>query len=380
MWSVGSGGDELVKFHTGSAEDPLDRMSEAAWAHGLDVVVRITHDKIFVDPGAILHFLKIFQESELDYLYSSSFVPGTGFEIIRARTLYEARNRFKNVEHVSYAIQAVTDKKTDVPMGHKASPHRLLIDYPEDVQVVDEILVSQGVDCSLDKALAFLDRYPSLSNVNRLPKVTVYTCAFNAEEWIAEAIRSVLSQLAAGLPYEYILVDDASTDKTAEVMKRFAERDERISVHSLAKNVGLASASNFALSRARGEFIVRLDADDYFVDEFVLYNLVACIESSGVDAVYPDHYYGNARTIEKGATHHHVGGAMFRTRAVNHIKFTEGLRGYEGYDFFKRAKDQLRIWYFDQATFFYRQHADSLTKGDPEERAKIKREIDDRNS
>jgi hypothetical protein len=64
-----------------------------------------------------------------------------------------------------------------------------------------------------------------------------------------------------------------------------------------------------------------------------------------------------------------------KTRAINHVKFTEGLRGYEGLDFFARAKDTLSIGYFARPTFFYTQRNDSMSKTNLDDREKIKNNI-----
>ena len=366
-----------VRFFTGRESDPLARMAEAADFYGLDVVVRITHDKIFVDPGMLLHVLSIYRESSLDYLYSSSFVPGTGFEVIRNTKLQEAANRFKNVEHISYAIHAVTDRKTDLEMGHRNNPHRLLIDYPEDVCVVENVLQNLGSDCSIDTALAHLDKNPDISSVNRLPLLSIYTCAFNAESWISRAMESVSWQKNFW-SCEYVLIDDCSTDATPEIIGRFAERLPNVSWKINDHNLGLSSSSNVALGAARGKYLLRLDADDYLCKEDVLWDMVQSMENGTFDVLYPDHYLGSLRNIEKGNVHHHVGGSIFRTRAMNHMKFTEGLRGYEGLDLFERAKSQLRIGYYEKPTFFYRQHDASLSKQNPELRERIKYEIEER--
>jgi spore coat polysaccharide biosynthesis protein SpsF (cytidylyltransferase family) len=364
-----------VHFYTGAELDPLNRMAEAADAHSLDVVVRITHDKIFVDPAELLHVLSIYRESSLDYLYSSSFVPGTGFEVIRTEKLKEAAEKFKNVEHISYAIHAVTERKTDLDMGHRNTPHRLLVDYPEDIWVIEKVLQHLGNDCLLGDVLAHLNKNPDISSVNRLPILSIYTCAFNAKDWIARAMESVSWQKNFW-SYEYILIDDCSTDSTPEIIGRFADRLPNVHWKRNDHNLGLASSSNVALGMARGKYILRLDADDYLCKEDVLWDMVQAMENSSFDALYPDHYLGTLTKIEKGNVNHHVGGAIFRTRAMNHMKFTDGLRGFEGLDLFARAKTQLRIGYYDKPTFFYRQHDASLSKQNPELRQIIKEEIE----
>ena len=136
--------------------------------------------------------------------------------------------------------------------------------------------------------------------------------------------------------------------------------------------MGLSSSSNLALSEARGKSIIRLDADDYFTHDQAIQELQFELNRSDADIVYPDNYFGSFSKIQKGNDAHHVGGALFRTRGANHVKFTDGLRGYEGLDFFVRARDQLKISYLEKPLFFYRQHTDSMSHKNLDDRAALK--------
>ena len=368
-----------VFFFAGYEKDPLARMNAAAHAMDIDTVIRINHDKVFVQPHDIRRCLDIFSHSTLDYIYSSSFVPGSGFEVIRADALEEASNRYENVEHVSYAIHTVTDRKTDVPMGNAASPHRLLVDYPEDIFVLERVMEACGNDCNLDKAISWLDKNPDVSSINRQPQLTVYTCGYNADAWINECMQSVADQVGFK-DIEYILIDDSSQDFTGDLMEKFAMDYRNVHCYRNESNVGLASSSNLALARARGKYILRLDADDYFTHPNVLLDMIWGMGRGGIyyDAVYPDYFLGSLDKVEKGHVFHHAGGAMFATKALNYLKFTDGLRGYDSYDLYERAKTQLKVGYLHMPTFFYRQHHLSLSKSCPVERQKIKEEIDGR--
>lgn len=92
-------------------------------------------------------------------------------------------------------------------------------------------------------------------------KVTVILPAYNAEDGIQIAVESILSQTWRNL--ELIIVDDCSTDRTFEVAKRYAEKDERVKVFSTPKNSGPYVARNIALQAATGDFVTVNDADDW---------------------------------------------------------------------------------------------------------------------
>ena len=89
------------------------------------------------------------------------------------------------------------------------------------------------------------------------PKLTVLTTVFNGERYLDEAIKSILAQDFTD--YEYLIVDDGSTDNTPQILRRWAERDPRIVVERIAQNAGIARALNRGLALARGKYVGRQD-------------------------------------------------------------------------------------------------------------------------
>ena len=81
---------------------------------------------------------------------------------------------------------------------------------------------------------------------------------FNGKDYVENAIKSVLSQTYAN--FEFIIVNDGSTDCTAEILAKFD--DPRIKIITNDQNFGLTKCLNKAISTAKGEFIARMDADD----------------------------------------------------------------------------------------------------------------------
>lgn len=96
------------------------------------------------------------------------------------------------------------------------------------------------------------------------PLISVITPVFNGERFIRDAIESVLAQSYRN--WEMLIVDDGSTDGTAQVIAQYAARDSRI--RSLSQpNRGQAEARNHALREARGELAAFLDADDLWLGD-----------------------------------------------------------------------------------------------------------------
>jgi cellulose synthase/poly-beta-1,6-N-acetylglucosamine synthase-like glycosyltransferase len=97
-------------------------------------------------------------------------------------------------------------------------------------------------------------------NAGRRPRVSIIIPCFNYGHYLPESVDSALAQ--AGIESEVIIVDDASTDDSAQIAAQYAREDQRVSVVQHRRNTGHVQAFNDGLKEASGEFIVRLDADD----------------------------------------------------------------------------------------------------------------------
>lgn len=91
-------------------------------------------------------------------------------------------------------------------------------------------------------------------------EISVIMPAYNAEDFIQNAIESVLEQQFKG-SFELIIVDDCSTDTTPEILEQY-RRDERVRIMKTERNMGYPGAMNIGLKEARGKYISRMDADD----------------------------------------------------------------------------------------------------------------------
>ena len=92
-----------------------------------------------------------------------------------------------------------------------------------------------------------------------MPKISVILCAFNAEDTLSAAVRSVLLQTQSD--FELIIVNDGSRDKTQAVASQFCLEDPRVRLVNI-ENGGLSNARNVGMSLAKGEFVAFCDADD----------------------------------------------------------------------------------------------------------------------
>ena len=92
------------------------------------------------------------------------------------------------------------------------------------------------------------------------PTVSIVMPAYNAEPYIQSAVSSVQAQTVSD--WELIVVDDCSTDQTAEIIRMLANNDSRIHPLFNGRNCGVVASRNMALDACKGQYIALLDADD----------------------------------------------------------------------------------------------------------------------
>ena len=92
------------------------------------------------------------------------------------------------------------------------------------------------------------------------PDISVIMSVYNGEAYLEEAVNSVLNQTFQN--WELIVINDCSTDCTAQILQRYAESDSRVKVYTNEVNLRLPSSLNKALALAKGKYIARMDADD----------------------------------------------------------------------------------------------------------------------
>lgn len=121
-----------------------------------------------------------------------------------------------------------------------------------------------------------------LNKTQKSPKVSVIIACHNGENFVSKAIYSVLNQTYTEI--ECIVVDDASTDKSRDVVRNIAGRDNRVVPVFLEHNLGPSGARNRAIDLAAGDFIALLDADDTY-DQDRLERLMKLAGETNADIV-----------------------------------------------------------------------------------------------
>jgi len=204
------------------------------------------------------------------------------------------------------------------------------------------------------------------------PLVTIAIPAFNSEEWLEECVRSALAQSHENR--EVLVIDDGSTDGTAEVARAFGD-----AIHFVSReNRGSNPTRNEMLALARGEWIQFLDADDFLLADKLKSNLAATRSvNAGADAVYgPVLEDGVSTTFDDADDLFtrwirwqfcQTGGMLWRTKPLRKIGgWNEEYPCCQDNELCARALQNGLDFAFDpQPGAVYRIHQNTLSRGNP---------------
>jgi glycosyltransferase involved in cell wall biosynthesis len=198
--------------------------------------------------------------------------------------------------------------------------------------------------------------------------VSLIITTYNYAQYVERAIRSALEQSLPVNQFEIIVVNDSSTDGTATILENYAND---VRVFNLKENLGLAGARNFGIKKAKGQFILFLDADDYLHKETLRVQKLFLEENNNLDAVSVDYYLVD----ERGKHIEHVNanekpiacGIMFRKDFLFNIGlYDEGFRAREEEDLRIRWTEKYNIYNIILPLYRYRMHDSNLTKNSTE--------------
>ena len=229
-------------------------------------------------------------------------------------------------------------------------------------------------------------------DVEAIPLVTVVIPAYTYENYVGETIQSVLDQTYPEI--ETLVVDDGSTDGTAEVVKGFGGRVSYI--HK--ENGGLGSARNRGISDARGEFLVFLDADDLLepdaVDLMVAklqsltsdYALVACqftaIDGEGKEVSVQERAPADGEVTYKSLLLRNrfcpvvlVRRSVICELGMFDTEFGVGEQGSEDRDMWIRIAAGHRIFMLGQRLVRKRQHTVNMSSNTERQMASMRRTL-----
>ena len=198
------------------------------------------------------------------------------------------------------------------------------------------------------------------------PKISVIMSVYNQGQYLSQAIDSILSQTWTN--FEFLIIDDASTDSTLQILNRY--RDRRISVFTHRRQAGLAGSLNQVIKKSRGEYIARMDADDiarpnrlklqlHFLESHPA--VVAC--GTGVDLINTQGRKTGRKTYPQRITKSllmrynpiiHPTVMICRSAVAAMGNYDINLNGAEDYDLWLRLGSQYQLTNINKILLAYR--------------------------
>ncbi|MBI4678103.1 MAG: glycosyltransferase family 2 protein [Elusimicrobia bacterium] len=207
----------------------------------------------------------------------------------------------------------------------------------------------------------------------RPPLVTVYIPTHNYGRFVERAIKSVFRQTMKD--WELIVIDDGSTDDTADILKRYEDHPKVRVLHQTKK--GLNVSNNIALRLANTPYVMRLDADDFLDENALLVMAQVLTTKPDVGLVYPDYYLvddqgevlefvrrkkigSEAKLLDLPA---HGACTMIRKECLLELGgYSEEFSCQDGYDLWLRFLRTFKPYNVNVPLFYYTQHEGSLTR------------------
>ena len=204
------------------------------------------------------------------------------------------------------------------------------------------------------------------------PKLSVVMPVHNARPFLAQSIQSILSQTFED--FEFVILDDGSTDGSSEIASEWAQKDSRIKLHIGKDRLGLSGSSNFAVSKCTAQVIARMDADDISQKDrlrqqwevvqkdptvVAVGTLFVGIDAEGRQVRPRDRWRIVRRSRHIPFPH---GSSMFRRNSFDEVGgYCEQMKRGEDQDLFFRLTKKGRVVTLPDVLYQYRYHMENST-------------------
>ena len=197
----------------------------------------------------------------------------------------------------------------------------------------------------------------------RSVQVSVIVPVHNQEKYVGRCIRSLLKQTFSGEDYELIVINDGSTDNSAEALTPFMGD---IRYHNNEEQLGLPASLNIGIKKARGQFIVRVDADDYVHWDYLKILAMHLQLNHDIDAIACDYQLVNDQQDILGQVNcmkEPIGcGIMFRINQLIDIGlYDESFLAKEDEDLRLRFLEKYNIYRVKLPLYRYRKHENNFS-------------------
>jgi glycosyltransferase involved in cell wall biosynthesis/phenylacetate-coenzyme A ligase PaaK-like adenylate-forming protein/MoaA/NifB/PqqE/SkfB family radical SAM enzyme len=288
---------KLVKIRELISRNPsVDVASELKNCKCSDYISRYGHlfgkwEKIPVDDVSLRRFMKRAIEEFNKHLYINSLLTLNGIEKMKGNVTQIYKN-FDLLRAMSYYATGDREKcrkylDDEIRNHHNLAAMQFISDYYEKkiIKTVDAWCIENASrhDLWMIYAGTTNNSDQPAHVVNGEPLVSVIMPAYNASEYIAQSIESVLCQDYR--KFELVIINDGSTDDTEKIIAGF--HDDRIRYFS-QENRGLAATCNVAIKKSLGAYIVKLDSDDMMTPDFLRRHIEEFEKNPQIALVYCD--------------------------------------------------------------------------------------------
>ena len=186
-----------------------------------------------------------------------------------------------------------------------------------------------------------------MTEAQNKPKITVLMSVYNAENDLSDSVESILNQ--SFKDFEFLIINDGSTDQTLKILHEYASQDERIKIID-QQNTGLTKALNVGIKHAGGIYIARQDADDISYPnrlqdqaDFLDKNPEILLLGSNCDDLYED----GSQRVWGAHTQDELKALTFRQTPFAHstaMMRAESLKELSGYDEAYQTSQDMELW------------------------------------
>lgn len=238
-------------------------------------------------------------------------------------------------------------------------------------QIANLLLTDETAGIQLWKSQAENLKY----NADNLPVVDILTCVYNAEVYVAHAIESVILQTYPNL--RLVIVSDGCTDRTTEIIQKYASEYPNIYLIVNTENYGFIRSANIGLKACQSDYIARMDLDDLMhpmrIEKQVGYLIqnpeIAAISSfmkifnekhEIKEVVYRESYELQKITMLFYSPLSHAA-TLYRASVIKGIGYKDGYKYAEDYDLWFRIMCQYKTAVYPEYLYFYRTHTNQVT-------------------
>ncbi|WP_291102514.1 MULTISPECIES: glycosyltransferase family 2 protein [unclassified Flavobacterium] len=209
----------------------------------------------------------------------------------------------------------------------------------------------------------------------QIPKVSIIVPCYNQAQYLDEALQSLYDQTYTD--WECFVVNDGSPDHTEEIARKWEAKDPRF-IYIYKENGGVSSARNLGIEKAKGEFILTLDADDQYEATFIEKALTVLLNNDKVGIVSSwGRYFTNDKQLQiyksigKSVAdflfyNAAIGTSLFRKECWQQVGgYDENpANGYEDWEFYLRVCALgWKVYIIEEVLFLYRQNIGSRSAG-----------------